>query len=242
MSGKVGSITTGIIADGLVFNMDPANRASYPKTGTTVTDTIGNQVGTLSSSPIFDPSEGEGVFDYDGTDNIDIPITSILQIINNFTYSFWVKTSGGAGSNSEGTFISNQFSWQTSGYVIGTYSGKIQVFGSDGSSVYYDASTMRGIGDNNITDNQWHHIAVKFASGVTKVYIDGSLPTNGSGEFTSGATSISYDNTTIFRIGQAATGGNYGHIGKIGPCQVYNRALSASEILHNYNTLKGRFS
>ena len=28
MSGRVGSITTDIIADGLVFNMDAANRAS----------------------------------------------------------------------------------------------------------------------------------------------------------------------------------------------------------------------
>ena len=35
---KYGSITTGIIADGLVFNMDAANRASTtPKTGTTKT-------------------------------------------------------------------------------------------------------------------------------------------------------------------------------------------------------------
>ena len=172
--------------------------------------------------------------DFNGTDYIDIPITSSLQITNNFTYSFWIKTSGGAGSNSEGTFISNQFSWQTSGYTIGTYSNKIQVFGSDGTSVYFNASTMRGIGDNNITDNQWHHIAVTFASGVTKVYIDGSLPTNGSGEFTSGATSISYNNTTIFRIGQSATGGNYGHIGQIDEVAVFNRVLNTTEIAALY--------
>ena len=40
MSGRVGSITTKITADGLVFNMDAANRACYPKTGRTATDTI----------------------------------------------------------------------------------------------------------------------------------------------------------------------------------------------------------
>ena len=40
MSGKIGSITTDIISDGLVFNVDPANRACYPKTGTTVADTV----------------------------------------------------------------------------------------------------------------------------------------------------------------------------------------------------------
>ena len=29
--------------------------------------------------------------------------------------------------------------------------------------------------------------------------------------------------------------------GKISNTQVYNRALSATEVLHNYNALKGRF-
>ena len=29
--------------------------------------------------------------------------------------------------------------------------------------------------------------------------------------------------------------------GNIGPAQIYNRALSANELLHNYNALKGRF-
>ena len=47
MGIRIGSISTPIIADGLVFNMDAANRASYPKTGTTITDTIGNINGTI---------------------------------------------------------------------------------------------------------------------------------------------------------------------------------------------------
>jgi hypothetical protein len=34
MSGRAGEIITDIVEDGLVFNMDAANRASYPKTGT----------------------------------------------------------------------------------------------------------------------------------------------------------------------------------------------------------------
>jgi hypothetical protein len=40
MSGRVGSITTDIIADGLVFNMDAANRASYIPDATTAFNTI----------------------------------------------------------------------------------------------------------------------------------------------------------------------------------------------------------
>jgi hypothetical protein len=41
-------------------------------------------------------------------------------------------------------------------------------------------------------------------------------------------------------------GGTWGtavpYDGQLGPITFYNRALSASEILHNYNALKGRFS
>ena len=40
MSGKIGSITTDIVADGLVFNMDAANRASYVEFNTTSFNTI----------------------------------------------------------------------------------------------------------------------------------------------------------------------------------------------------------
>jgi hypothetical protein len=240
-----GNISTNIIKKGLVFNMDAANRAStIPSTSTTKTlNTVDlSQSGSIVTDATWTNSTLTPSFDFDGIDGyIEITKISNLQITNNFTYGVWVKTPGGAGSNLEGTFIANQFAWQSSGYTIGTYSSKIQVFGSDGSSAHYDANTMRGIGDNNITDNQWHYIAVTFASGVTKVYIDGSLPTDGSGEFTSGATSISYDNSTIFRIGQAATSFNYDHVGQIGPVHIYNRVLSASEVLFNYNSLKSRF-
>ena len=50
---KFGSITTPIITDGLVFNMDAANRASYPRIGTTWFDTIGTNNGTLTNNPLF---------------------------------------------------------------------------------------------------------------------------------------------------------------------------------------------
>ena len=49
MSGRVGSITTDIIADGLIFNMDAANRAStIPSTSTTTTfNTLNTSLTTL---------------------------------------------------------------------------------------------------------------------------------------------------------------------------------------------------
>ena len=66
-----------------------------------------------------------------------------------------------------------------------------------------------------------------------------------------GTNTIIYVNDTANTIANSApTNTNYdiGSYGaqnyidaEIGPIQVYNRALSASEVLHNYNALKGRF-
>ena len=61
------------------------------------------------------------------------------------------------------------------------------------------------------------------------------MPTNGSGEFTSTATSISYNNSNPFRIGQAAAGGNYGHIGQIDEVGIWNTVLTSTQIQSIYN-------
>ena len=68
MSGRVGSITTDIIADGLVFNMDPANRAStIPSTSTTeVFNTLDMSVSGSINGATFN---SEGYFNFDGIDD-----------------------------------------------------------------------------------------------------------------------------------------------------------------------------
>ena len=68
MSGRVGSITTDIIADGLVFNMDAANRASYPKTGVKWNDTVNGNNTTLTNDPTFNSGDID-FFEMDGSDD-----------------------------------------------------------------------------------------------------------------------------------------------------------------------------
>ena len=85
MSGRVGSITTDIIADGLVFNMDAANRACYPGSGTTATDTIGNNVGTLSNTPLLS-NLNFGVWELGGVDD-QILLSSSLIFSTTFSLS-----------------------------------------------------------------------------------------------------------------------------------------------------------
>ena len=81
---KFGSITTPIITDGLVFNMDAANRASYPRTGTTWFDTIGTNNGTLTNNPLFD-IDNNGSIDFDGTDDYVIIGTTLGNSFTSIT-------------------------------------------------------------------------------------------------------------------------------------------------------------
>ena len=65
----------------------------------------------------------------------------------------------------------------------------------------------------------------------------------------SGINIVGLITASHINVGNNIQLGNYNHtsfggymIGNIGPCQIYNRALSASEVLHNYNALKDRFN
>ena len=69
------------------------------------------------------------------------------------------------------------------------------------------------------------------------VYINGQRATNAAYvEPTSGNTESDY---TYSNLGSRSDG--YHFIGDVSTMTIYNRALSANEVLHNYNALKGRF-
>ena len=92
MGSRRGSISTPIIADGLVFNMDAANRASYPKIGVTWNDTIGDKNGTLTNDPTFNNNNNGSNFSFDGVDDY-VTMGDVLNFdrSNAFSVSMWVK-------------------------------------------------------------------------------------------------------------------------------------------------------
>ena len=246
MSGRVGSVTTDIIADGLVFNMDPANRASYPKTGTTTTDTIGNQVGTLSSSPTFDPSEGEGVFDYDNTDYISYDSNSNLSGLTKATFSAWFNF-GLLSTSAEPIFAGNR-SNVANGFSMynWTHNHSVSFFVMKTSTSNETNVTIRPstFGDA-LAINTWYCMTAVFDGTIAGD--DNSLKGYWNGIYRSNSNTLSNSNVTSLATNPDLIVGTYfngyGHYfqGSIGPIHIYNRALSANEVLHNYNALKGRF-
>jgi hypothetical protein len=232
MSGRVGSITTDIIADGLVFNMDPANRASYSKTGPTAHNTI-NAVnsGSFQDDTIFSTDQG-GAFNFDGVDDyIDVG-TPIPQATTEITVNVWFKGTGAPSNNDAAggcLFVGNP------GYSHGpflTYSwANEQIYWGIYINQTYNIAT--GFSQNTI-----HNVCGTFGRPNQKTYRNGVEVDSDTQN-----TNVAYQNNTSGnRIGEWGYAGYQRNFnGQIYSVQVYNRSLSANEVLHNYNALKGRF-
>jgi len=222
MSGRVGSITTDIIADGLVFNFDAANRACYPKTGTTATDTINSINSTLNGATFL--TTNNGVFNLDGIDD-KITITSNAKYnqlgTGPWTFSiFMKKTATTGGGQYDGIFYlsnTNRLKFQASNQVV-----FLEIGNSDLELFDYGSSML----------HSWHQITVvREDNGNALGYVDGVL------KGTTSYSGKSFSDSNNMLIGQNV----YYLPTEIGNFQFYNRALSANEVLHNYNALRGRF-
>ena len=217
-----------IVTDGLVFTMDPANKQSYPGTGTTTFNIIQNNSGSLNGSgggnntPQFLNTNG-GILDFDGTDDrINIqddtsgPYTSLGA---NTTCNMWVNYDAGGTA-----ILMGGSSYNNGGYFF--WASPSSAYSSYGGS--YDNGSWTSFGDG-----VWiNYCVTKNDSGNVIWYGNGQQLDTGT--VTAGA-SIGF-----WAIG-GYIGGTYAFNGQMGPVHIYTRALSASEVAQNYNALKGRF-
>jgi len=208
-----------IVSDGLVLYLDAANTRSYSGSGTSSNSLVGGIGATLVNGVGF-TSSNNGAFTFDGSnDYINFGNSSAVQQSSG-TLSAWAKASSPGG-----------------GYRgIIAKQGAYGLFYTDSVLVAYDwaADAPRSTGVN-IADNTWKNVVLTYQSGVsndTRIYING----------------VSVLTTTITVLNQTGNlfGGAEANAGQYAACQIslfnmYNRALSATEILQNYNATKGRY-
>ena len=236
MAIRRGEIITRIIENGLVFNMDAANRASYPKTGTKTFNTIDTtNTGSLINDVAFNTNPPSFEFGLDGIDDT-IQFNSRIAESNtqtDITINIWFKTTGGGSSGIHG--LINEIAVQTP--------GRSRILVNDaGTIVYY---TIGGAQSNvnvspAIPGNVWNNLTLTKDNMVgAKLYINSTLVysnSNDTGIIRGTHTSV-FDGT-VLGIGAESV---YYMNGEISNVMGYNRALSAEEVLHNYNALRGRF-
>ena len=225
-----------IIDDGLVLYLDAGNIKSYPGTGTTWFDKSGNaNNGTLTNGPTFNTgSLGSIVFD--GVDDyVDVNRQIQFERTDSFTLSAWINTND--GNNNQ--IINNE----TEGYRGYQFSvdsnGKLFLFLRNTVSTNFLGVRML----SNFPSNLWCYVTAVYngssnASGV-KLYINGIEQITEIAGDNLTSTTISNETTWIGRR-RPQTQGPFN--GKISIVQIYNKALTASEVLQNYDATKSRFN
>lgn len=221
-----------IVTDGLVLNLNAADRNSYPGSGTTWFDISGNGYnGTLTNGPTFSSTNG-GAIILDGTDDyVNISSFSLNPNTSGFTYdaiitSTTVNTSYpgwrvlvgmGGGSNFYGILVEGD----TRGF-------RLDVPDTSGNRI--------GVTTNiNIAANTNTHVTWSWLNGLFKLYINGTL------QSTSNQGAYSAPSMTSIRFGTGVNVSNYTWYGNQYSVRMYNRVLSDLEILQNYNAQKSRF-
>jgi len=232
---KYGSITTGIIADGLVFNMDPANRASTIPITTVqnVYNTVNvSQTGSIVNEyDMWDNSTITPSFAFDGSGDY-INLSSLTSYSSNdpHTYSAWIN----ATTLSSYKWILNNGAGGTGTSLI-TFGSRIGFFWKGGGAVKQ--------GSINLSTGTWYNLTVCYhGSSLTyNMYVNGVLDTSSNTSSPSAGSGTTWNSGNSNPRYGAWYNGSYDWNGNIGPLQVYNRSLSSNEVLHNYNALKGRF-
>ena len=228
-----------IVTDSLVLALDAANTKSYPGSGTAWTDLSGRgNTGTLTNGPTYSTENGGSIV-FDGTNDwVDLGTATSLGFSSVRTISCWVKVSAIA---SQGTVLGM---WDLVGgvnqrtfalYVDFSTSKFVSIWSPDGvndGTVLYDTT--------NVQLNTWYNLVCIFRSGVRELWKNGVLVSSLS-------QATTYTSASTNRLGMGAIPGRSSDTpggflnGNVANTQIYNRALSATEISQNFNALRSRY-
>ena len=235
--------STTFITSGLTMHNDANNNTSYPSpyTGSTWFDISGNQFDTtLFNSPSFISSGTPKYFDFDGIDDYTLSETgATLTGSNSVTFSTWVRYSSNTSDGLTGLFLQGNLStnWGLRLELEGTsYSGK---FVAGAAANYLSGGTVAGVyaySTDVPSGNTWYNLTGVWRSGTSlKLYVNGVL---------NSTTTTTRNNiragTPLARWSTGYYNAIYYNI-DVGLQYVYNRALSDSEVLQNYNATKSNY-
>jgi hypothetical protein len=221
-----------IVTDGLVLAVDAGNLVSYESGSSTTYDmALGNEGdgygtsdsnGTLTNGVLYSGNNG-GTWSFDGVDDYISFGTQAFQYQYDDAFSLEVWCNPDAVSGFK--------------HLIGvTYASYRLAHSNNSISFRLDANNIM-TGGGTLVVGKWSHIIATWnpSTFTAKVYQNGvqvSSVINATVDWVSQGTD--------FRIA-SSPGENYYFNGKIPIGRVYNKTLSANEVLQNYNAQKSRF-
>jgi hypothetical protein len=228
--------TSTIVTSNLRLYYDPSNSSSYFGTGTTINDLSGNGLnGTMSNITYTSP-----YFTYNGSSSqISVADNALLEPgSGDWTVEIWVNQSVSGNDVVLGKFNAGGLSSNV-GYSIRTLGTRFYAQYGSGSgsgatliqdSINYTATTI----------NNWYQIVYVFTNIAANTF---ETFVNGSSIGSVGHSLASILNTSTGLYIGSYNNGEYAQWfdGKIGITRLYNKALSASEVLQNFDADKSKY-
>jgi hypothetical protein len=220
------------VTTNLVLYYDPSNSSSYPGTGTTINDLSNNGLnGTMSNITFTTP-----YFSYNGSSSqVSVADNPLLEPgSGDWSIEFWVNHSVLAGSSRVligKTDGGNAADW---GYGLrsGAPGNTFMEIGDGSTSITSPSSTL--------SINTWYQVVgvwTNVASNSLALYINGGFIGSNSHSFTSIKNTTSPLYLGSFNGGQFSQWLN----GRMGVVRMYNKALTGSEVLQNFNADKSKY-
>lgn len=212
---------------GLVLHFDAGDVKSYTGTGTVFVDRSRRRKnGSFVNTPVYSSSKIKS-FEFSNNKYIDIPYDTDFDT-QTPSVEVWIKTNA---------TTQNGF-WFEKGSVNTQYS----LF-QEGSNIQW--RTYIGGGYTNLSTatanfmdtSKWYQVVATYTTGFRRLYINGVLVNsdNQSGTISTNGNGI--------RIGAYGGGApSYFYNGSLAICKVYNKALTAPEVLQNFKATKTRFN
>jgi len=214
--------TLPIVTDGLHKCLDAVNPRSFPSDNTNWTNLVTDKPNLTTpngSAVLYNGASigGTTTTDDGGAivfDGTDDVVYSDITFVDTLSLSCWINFAG---------VTQNAF------FATAPSDAPVINFGT-WNSLY---CVLRGTTWNAYTPqtNRWYNYVVTFDTSYQKMYVDGQLLGSHS---TSNSNSISKTNITL-TIG-------YSVYGKMSQALVYDRVLTAEEILQNYDATKWRYA
>ena len=227
-----------ITTDGLVLHIDSSNTKSYSGSGITISNMVtGGIAGTLVNGTLSDIAYKK-TFLLDGTnDTIQMQLPSGIVTGSPITVSLWAKwKSVGTTTATIQTLVDNQYQVADN---IGFF---IQDRPDLGSVLEWTTQpnltvNRRVYSTQIVGDGGWHHIVGTNDGTYSRLYVDGYE--TGTAKTSSGIATTQ-DMLCIGNWAYVYSSPRYLN-GSVSNFKVYNRALSATEILTDYFSTKNRF-
>ena len=228
-----GDGTSGIYAWGLQAEIAPSVGAYIPNpSDTRITSPVLLPQGLTSGRDItgvnlFENVRKQGALNLDGNSWAEVHDNASVDLTDGITLESWVYWNGESGYFG---FIGKWINTANRCYLMATEPGNLIAFyiSKNGSALVQNSYTLSATG--------WYHFVGTEDGTNLKLYVDGVLVDT--------ETSISgniFDSDYNVEIGRYNNSTSQEYTNQIAQPRIYNRALTAAEVLQNYNSGKNTY-